>query len=124
LSDAEVLRLLEIIEAEQNNIAWIHFVPACGTASMAREKKLRTLEEAGVSVRAPEPFRTEDYPPGLQVSRAWTLFVFKLQGGLCYCNRAFFPSSFGKCFAIPGSFQLGAPGLPPDDPCARKPYLG
>ena len=84
MSDAEVLRLLEIIEAEQNNIAWIHFVPACGTASMAREKKLRTLEEAGVSVRAPEPFRTEDYPPGLQVSRAWTLFVFKLQGGLCY----------------------------------------
>ena len=60
--DSEVERLLEIIESERYNIAWIHLAPACGTASRAREKKLTSLEKAGVKV--PEPLRSEDFPMG------------------------------------------------------------
>ena len=43
--DSEVERLLEIIESERYNVAWIHLAPACGTASR-REKKLTTLGES------------------------------------------------------------------------------
>lgn len=38
-------RLLEIIESERYNVAWIHLAPACGTASR-REKKFTTLGES------------------------------------------------------------------------------
>ena len=60
--DADVARLMDVISAEKDNIAWIHFAPACGTASRAREKRLPRLESAGIAV--PQPLRSEDFPCG------------------------------------------------------------
>ena len=54
---------MEIISAEKNNIAWLHFAPACGTASRAREKRLPKLEGVGVAV--PQPLRSGQFPRGL-----------------------------------------------------------
>eukprot|EP00435_Cladocopium_sp_Y103_P002681 s223_g1.t1 len=51
------------LRAEKDSLAWVHFAPACGTASRAREKPNRTLEKAGYSV--PKPCRSDLYPLGL-----------------------------------------------------------
>ena len=60
--DADVARLMDVISAEKDNIAWVHFAPACGTASRAREKRLPRLESAGIAV--PQPLRSEEFPCG------------------------------------------------------------
>ena len=60
----EELDMLEkILQAERQNLCWVHFAPACGTASKAREKPNRVLERAGFKV--PKPLRSADHPLGL-----------------------------------------------------------
>eukprot|EP00435_Cladocopium_sp_Y103_P002245 s2809_g1.t1 len=60
---AELEMFKAFLEAEKDSLAWVHFAPACGTASRAREKPNRTLERAGHSV--PKPCRSDLYPLGL-----------------------------------------------------------
>lgn len=43
----DVQQLLEFITMNKDRIAWLHFAPACGTASRARERRLPRLEEQG-----------------------------------------------------------------------------
>ena len=60
----EELEMLEqFLQAEQQNLAWVHFAPACGTASKAREKPNRVLERGGFKV--PKPLRSPAHPLGL-----------------------------------------------------------
>ena len=60
----EELDMLEkFLQAEQQNLGWVHFAPACGTASKAREKPNRVLEKAGFKV--PKPLRSSEHPLGL-----------------------------------------------------------
>ena len=40
--------LMEVLENEKHRIAAVHLAPACGTASKAREKKLRTWAKKGL----------------------------------------------------------------------------
>ena len=63
--DSDVARLVEIIAVEKNK-AWLHFAPACGTASRAREKRLPKLESAGIAV--PQPLKSEQFPLCAQCS--------------------------------------------------------
>ena len=64
VTQAEELEMLEqFLQAEQQNLAWVHFAPACGTASKAREKPNRVLERAGFKV--PKPLRSLQHPLGL-----------------------------------------------------------
>ena len=58
----DVESLKQIIFEERFNIVWIHFAPACGTCSRAREKQLPSLEAQGISV--PKPLRSDDEPLG------------------------------------------------------------
>ena len=58
----DVESLKQIIFEERFNIVWIHFAPACGTCSRAREKQLHSLEARGISV--PKPLRSDDEPLG------------------------------------------------------------
>ena len=55
--------LEQFLKAEVQNLGWVHFAPACGTASKAREKPNRVLERAGFHV--PKPLRSEEHPLGL-----------------------------------------------------------
>ena len=60
----EELDMLEkFLQAEHQNLGWVHFAPACGTASKAREKPNRVLERAGFKV--PKPLRSPEHPLGL-----------------------------------------------------------
>lgn len=59
----DVQQLLDFISMNKDRIVWIHFAPACGTASRAREKKLPHLEEQGYDVA--KPLRSEQHPLGL-----------------------------------------------------------
>ena len=61
--EAELGMLQSFLSAEQDNLAWVHFAPACGTASRAREKPNRSLEKAGF--RVPMPCRSDEFPLGL-----------------------------------------------------------
>jgi hypothetical protein len=61
--EAELGMLRSFLGAEQDNLAWVHFAPACGTASRAREKPNRNLEKAGF--RVPKPCRSDEFPLGL-----------------------------------------------------------
>ena len=58
----DVQQLLDFITMNKDRIAWIHFAPACGTASKAREKKLTHLEDEGYDVA--KPLRSEEFPSG------------------------------------------------------------
>jgi len=60
---AELSNLQAFLEAEQDSLAWVHFAPACGTASRAREKPNKNLEKAGFKV--PKPCRSDEFPLGL-----------------------------------------------------------
>ena len=55
--------LKQFLEAEKHNLGWVHFAPACSTASKAREKPNKVLEKAGF--RVPKPLRSAEYPLGL-----------------------------------------------------------
>ena len=59
----ELDMLKQFLEAEKDNLGWVHFAPACGTASKAREKPNRALEKAGF--RVPKPLRSVERPLGL-----------------------------------------------------------
>eukprot|EP00435_Cladocopium_sp_Y103_P000779 s5414_g1.t1 len=59
----ELDMLKQFLHAERYNLGWVHFAPACGTASKAREKPNRVLERAGFKV--PKPLRSEEFPLGL-----------------------------------------------------------
>jgi len=42
VTNPEDLNMLEqFLQAEVQNLGWVHFAPACGTASKAREKPNR-----------------------------------------------------------------------------------
>ena len=55
--------LVAFLEAERDNLGWVHFAPACGTASKAREREQPGLERKGFSL--PKPLRSELHPLGL-----------------------------------------------------------
>ena len=59
----DVESLKQLIFDERFNIAWIHFAPACGTCSRARENKLPSLEAQGIAV--PKPLRSDEEPLGV-----------------------------------------------------------
>ena len=63
---SDVDSLKQLIKDEHLNIAWIHYAPACGTASRAREKKIPSLEARGIPV--PKPLRSDSEPLGLSTS--------------------------------------------------------
>ena len=44
----QLAALMEVLENEKHRIAAVHLAPACGTASKAREKKLRTWAKKGL----------------------------------------------------------------------------
>lgn len=59
----ELQSLTELLRSEAHRILAVHFAPACGTASRAREKKLTGLQSQGF--RVPQPLRSESQPAGL-----------------------------------------------------------
>ena len=59
----ELDMLKQFLQAEKQNLGWVHFAPACGTASKAREKPNKVLEKAGFKV--PKPLRPTEFPMGL-----------------------------------------------------------
>ena len=69
----DVESLKQIISEERFNIVWIHFAPACGTCSRAREKQLPSLEAQGISV--PKPLRSDEEPLGF----SWLSGVDKIR---------------------------------------------
>ena len=46
----ELNALLELIETERHRLLAVHLAPACGTASKAREKKLKSFVQHGFKV--------------------------------------------------------------------------
>ena len=61
--DHDVQTLLDIINLEAPNIAWIHLAPPCGTASAARSRPLPSVARHGGTV--PQPLRSTSEPQGL-----------------------------------------------------------
>ncbi|CAE7424313.1 unnamed protein product [Symbiodinium sp. CCMP2592] len=61
--DADLQTLLDIINLEADNIAWIHLAPPCGTASAARSRPLHKAEHYSCPV--PQPLRSVTEPQGL-----------------------------------------------------------
>eukprot|EP00435_Cladocopium_sp_Y103_P028367 s3494_g7.t1 len=59
----EFAALLELLRTEHHRIAGVHLAPACGTASRAREKQLKSFVKRGFKV--PGPLRSKDKPMGL-----------------------------------------------------------
>ena len=55
--------LLNFIKSEKDNIMLVHLAPPCGTASAARNRRHKTLEEAGFEL--PAPLRSKEFPMGL-----------------------------------------------------------
>ena len=53
----------EIHESEKENIMLAHLAPLCGTASAARNKRRKALEQAGFE--PPVPLRSKEFPMGL-----------------------------------------------------------
>ena len=58
-----VQAVLEVLRSEAHRTAAVHFAPACGTASKAREKKLQQFVKKGYKV--PVPLRSAIKPMGL-----------------------------------------------------------
>ena len=61
--DQQLEMLVEFLDKEQKRIVAVHFAPACGTASKAREKRLPKFAKKGIKV--PQPLRSESKPMGL-----------------------------------------------------------
>ena len=61
--DHDVQTLLDVINLEASNIAWIHLAPPCGTASAARSRPLPAVARHGGTV--PQPLRSTSEPQGL-----------------------------------------------------------
>ena len=61
--DHDVQTLLDVINLEAPNIAWIHLAPPCGTASAARSRPLPSVARHGGTV--PQPLRSTSEPQGL-----------------------------------------------------------
>ncbi|CAE7260467.1 unnamed protein product [Symbiodinium sp. CCMP2592] len=61
--DEDLQTLLDIINLEARNIAWIHLAPPCGTASAARSRPLPQAAHCGCPV--PQPLRSTTEPQGL-----------------------------------------------------------
>ena len=59
----QVAQLSALVHEERARLAWIHFAPACGTASRARERPLPHLEAQGYPVA--QPLRSPEFPLGL-----------------------------------------------------------
>ena len=59
----QLVVLLEFIKENQAVIVWIHLAPPCGTASRARDRKLKVPKHLQSLV--PGPLRSEDRPDGL-----------------------------------------------------------
>ena len=55
--------LLKFIESEKDNIILVHLAPPCGTASAARNRRRKALEDAGYEL--PAPLRSKEFPMGL-----------------------------------------------------------
>ena len=55
--------LCELVQKHHAQILWVHFAPACGTASRARGRPLPKLQKLGVKV--PQPLRSDAQPMGL-----------------------------------------------------------
>ena len=55
--------LCELVQKHHDQILWVHFAPACGTASRARGRPLPKLQKLGVKV--PQPLRSDEQPMGL-----------------------------------------------------------
>ena len=64
-----VSELLEIIEKERDRIALLFISPPCGTASLARERKL--LKWARKGFKIPVPLRNRDFPDMLPGLKGW-----------------------------------------------------
>ena len=58
---SEVALFKEYLVAEQDSLLHVHFAPACGTASRARERPIKNLP----AHRQPVPLRSESCPDGL-----------------------------------------------------------
>lgn len=58
--EAEALK--QLIKQEHKRIVAIHLAPACGTASKAREKELKSFSAMGIAV--PVPLRSQEQPLG------------------------------------------------------------
>lgn len=59
----QLAALMEVLENEKHRIAAVHLAPACGTASKAREKKLRSWAKKGFKI--PQPLRSVKKPMGV-----------------------------------------------------------
>ena len=64
---ADLQYLLKFIETEKDNILLIHMAPPCGTASAARNRRHKHLEDAGFVL--PVPLRSREHPMGLPTLR-------------------------------------------------------
>ena len=60
---AQFQALCELVQKHHDQILWVHFAPACGTASRARGRPLPKLQKLGVKV--PQPLRSDEQPMGL-----------------------------------------------------------
>ena len=60
---AQFRALCELVQKHHDQILWVHFAPACGTASRARGRPLPKLQKLGVKV--PQPLRSDEQPMGL-----------------------------------------------------------
>lgn len=81
----DVQQLLEFITMNKDRIAWLHFAPACGTASRARERRLPRLEEQGFEVA--KPLRSEQFPLGFPTLQGVDKIRVE-QANLVYANTA------------------------------------
>ena len=109
--------LVAFLEAERGNLGWVHFAPACGTASKAREREQPGLERKGFSL--PKPLRSELHPLGLpgltgvdklRTETWYTKFAHNLSR--CSCNGVYValsktqPTHFFGVFRVLRSWSL------------------
>ena len=64
--------LLNFIESEKDNIMLVHLALPCGTASAARNRRYKVLEEAGFELLA--PLRSKEFPMRLRSLRGLDVF--------------------------------------------------
>ena len=78
--------LLNFIESEKDNIMLVHLAPPCGTASAARNRRHKHLEEAGFDL--PVPLRSKEFPMGLPTLRGLDLTKVSLANDLYWATLA------------------------------------
>lgn len=76
--------LLNFIETEKENILLIHMAPPCGTASAARNRRHKHLEEAGFVL--PVPLRSQEHPMGLPTLKGLDLDKVRAANSLYYAT--------------------------------------